>query len=78
MGRWPRRAAVRLVRGANYVELGEDEVILQAGEGHGFYNADNNYNLYSKMLAFFDRYIGDRRERVDVETVEKAPEPAQQ
>jgi dipeptidyl aminopeptidase/acylaminoacyl peptidase len=54
-----------------------DEVILQAGEGHGFYNEDNNYNLYSKLLAFFDRYIGDRRERVDVETVEKAPEPAQ-
>ena len=35
-----------------------EEVILQAGEGHGFYSEDNNLNLYTKMLAFFDRYIG--------------------
>ena len=35
-----------------------DDVIVQAGEGHGFYSEDNNLNLYTKMLAFFDRYIG--------------------
>jgi dipeptidyl aminopeptidase/acylaminoacyl peptidase len=53
-----------------------DVVILQEKEGHGFYKEENNLNLYTKMLAFFDRYIGDRRGRVEVETVEKAGAPA--
>jgi dipeptidyl aminopeptidase/acylaminoacyl peptidase len=35
-----------------------DEVIIQAGEMHGFYDEKNNLNLYTKMLAFFDKYIG--------------------
>jgi dipeptidyl aminopeptidase/acylaminoacyl peptidase len=58
-----------------------DVVILQAGEGHGFYNEENNLNFYTKLLAFFDRYIGDRRGHVEVETVESAgaepPKPAE-
>jgi len=33
-------------------------VILQPGEMHGFYDEDANLNLYTKMLAFFDKYIG--------------------
>jgi dipeptidyl aminopeptidase/acylaminoacyl peptidase len=49
-----------------------DVVILQDKEGHGFYKEANNLNLYTKMFAFLDRYIGDRRGRVQVETVEKA------
>jgi dipeptidyl aminopeptidase/acylaminoacyl peptidase len=53
-----------------------DVVILQEKEGHGFYKEANNLNLYTKMLAFFDRYIGDRRGHVEVETVEKAPPAA--
>jgi dipeptidyl aminopeptidase/acylaminoacyl peptidase len=49
-----------------------DVVILQDGEGHGFYKEENNLNFYTKLLAFFDRYIGDRRGHVEVETVERA------
>lgn len=33
-------------------------MIIQAGEMHGYYKEENNLNLYSKMLAFFDRHIG--------------------
>lgn len=35
-----------------------DVVILQPDEMHGFYKEDANLNLYTKMLAFFDKYIG--------------------
>jgi dipeptidyl aminopeptidase/acylaminoacyl peptidase len=38
-----------------------DEVIIQAGEMHGFYDEKNNLNLYTKMLAFFDKYIGKNK-----------------
>lgn len=56
-----------------------DYVILQDKEGHGFYKEENNLALYTKMFAFLDRYIGDRRGRVDVETIEKAgAAPAEQ
>jgi len=34
-------------------------VILQPNEMHGFYDEDANLNLYTKMLVFFDKYIGD-------------------
>ncbi len=37
------------------------EVIIQSGEMHGYYDEKNNLNLYTKMLAFFDRYIGDAK-----------------
>ena len=37
-----------------------DVVILQPDEMHGFYKEDANLNLYTKMLAFFDKYIGRR------------------
>ena len=33
-------------------------VILQAGEGHGFYKEESNVRLYTEMLAFFSRHIG--------------------
>lgn len=35
-----------------------DVVILQPNEMHGFYGEDANLNLYTKMLAFLDKYIG--------------------
>lgn len=35
-----------------------EDVIIQSGEMHGFYKPENNLNLYTKMLAFFDRHIG--------------------
>lgn len=34
------------------------EPIYQSGEAHGFLNPDNNAALYTRMLAFFDQYIG--------------------
>jgi dipeptidyl aminopeptidase/acylaminoacyl peptidase len=33
-------------------------VILQPNEMHGFYDEDANLDLYTRMLAFFDKYIG--------------------
>jgi dipeptidyl aminopeptidase/acylaminoacyl peptidase len=33
-------------------------VIVEAKEMHGFYDETANLNLYTKMLAFFDKYIG--------------------
>lgn len=35
--------------------------IVEAKEGHGFYDVDNNVKLYSAMQAFLDKHIGDRR-----------------
>lgn len=29
-------------------------------EGHGFFKLENNRELYSRLLAFFDKHIGDR------------------
>ncbi|MBX3714263.1 MAG: S9 family peptidase [Lysobacter sp.] len=34
-------------------------VIIQKGEGHGFEKPENNLRLYTEMLAFFERHIGD-------------------
>jgi dipeptidyl aminopeptidase/acylaminoacyl peptidase len=34
------------------------EPIYYANEAHGFRDEDHNENLYTKMLAFFDKYIG--------------------
>lgn len=33
--------------------------IVEKKEAHGFYDLDNNINLYTKMEAFLDRHIGD-------------------
>jgi dipeptidyl aminopeptidase/acylaminoacyl peptidase len=33
-------------------------VVVEPKEAHGFRDIDNNVNLYTKMLAFFDKYIG--------------------
>lgn len=34
------------------------EQLYQPLEQHGFYQPEHNYDLYTKMLAFFDKYIG--------------------
>lgn len=34
-------------------------LIIQSGEMHGFYKEENNLNLYTEMLEFFDRHIGN-------------------
>lgn len=33
-------------------------VVIEPKEAHGFRDLKNNVNLYTKMLAFFDKYIG--------------------
>jgi len=35
-----------------------EEVVIEPKEMHGFYDETANLNLYTKMLAFFDKYIG--------------------
>jgi dipeptidyl aminopeptidase/acylaminoacyl peptidase len=35
-------------------------LIVQTGEMHGFYGEDARVKLYSEMLAFFDRHIGNK------------------
>ena len=35
-----------------------DDVIVEKKEAHGFRDLANQVNLYTKMLAFFDKYIG--------------------
>lgn len=35
--------------------------VVEPKEGHGFYDYDNQVRLYTKMQAFFDKYIGDAR-----------------
>lgn len=38
-----------------------EQVVIEDKEGHGFYSLDNNAELYPKMLAFFEKYIGAGR-----------------
>src|SRR3546814_6157570 len=35
-----------------------EQIVVEKKEAHGFRDIDNNVNLYTKMLAFFDRHIG--------------------
>ncbi|MDP5208030.1 prolyl oligopeptidase family serine peptidase [Alishewanella sp. SMS9] len=34
---------------------------MKEKEGHGFYKPENNVERWQKMLAFFDKYIGDKQ-----------------
>lgn len=36
-------------------------VMIVSGEGHGFYDNKNRMNLYTEMLAFFERHIGSKQ-----------------
>lgn len=36
-------------------------MIIQSGEGHGYYKEENNLNLFTKMLSFFEKHIGSGR-----------------
>ncbi|MFC6839695.1 alpha/beta hydrolase family protein [Xanthomonas theicola] len=47
-------ALARALQAAGHPPAG---VIVQSGEGHGFYKEENNLNLYGKMLAFFDAHL---------------------
>ena len=35
------------------------EWLVKRSEGHGFYVTENRIELYTKLLAFFDRHIGE-------------------
>lgn len=37
-----------------------DDVIVEKKEAHGFRELGNQVNLYTRMLAFFDKYIGPK------------------
>lgn len=37
------------------------EWLVKEKEGHGFYKPENNVERWQKMLAFFDKYIGEGR-----------------
>lgn len=37
------------------------EWMVKEKEGHGFYKPENNVERWQKMLAFFEKYIGDTR-----------------
>ena len=39
-----------------------EDVVVEKKEAHGFRDIDNRVNLYTKMLAFFDRHIGSKRD----------------
>src|SRR3546814_12146181 len=38
-----------------------EQIVVEKKEAHGFRDIDNNVNLYTKMLAFFDRHIGGKQ-----------------
>ena len=38
-----------------------EAVVVEKKEAHGFRDLDNNVNLYTKMLAFFDSHIGNKQ-----------------
>ena len=44
-------------------------MIIQSGEMHGFYDVQNNVNLYTQMLDFFARHIGGTVTTGEPETV---------
>ncbi|MEM1439400.1 MAG: S9 family peptidase [Pseudomonadota bacterium] len=47
-------------------EIGKDyEWMIKEKEGHGFMNVDNRVDLYTAMLAFFDKHIGRGTDVVD-------------
>ena len=37
-----------------------EAIVVEDKEAHGFRDLKNNVNLYTKMLAFFDKYIGPK------------------
>jgi RNA polymerase sigma factor (sigma-70 family) len=37
------------------------EWLVKEKEGHGFYKPENNVERWQKMLAFFDKYIGESK-----------------
>jgi dipeptidyl aminopeptidase/acylaminoacyl peptidase len=37
-----------------------EKIVLEEREGHGFFDFQNQVDLYTAMEAFLDRHIGDR------------------
>lgn len=51
------------------------EPIYYANEGHGFRKEEHNEDLYTKMLAFFDKYIGPDAGKVSTPATATASQP---
>ncbi len=47
-------------------------MIIASGEMHGFYKLENNVDLYTQMLAFFNRHIGSPASAGDVAANQQA------
>ncbi|MEN1729162.1 MAG: S9 family peptidase [Pseudomonadota bacterium] len=61
--RVPVGHAYRLREALN--DIGKDyEWMIKEKEGHGFFNVDNQVELYEAMLTFFNRHIGPARRQV--------------
>ena len=51
-------AHAKAMRAALQAAGNDPEWMAAKGEAHGFYDEDNNVELYGKLLAFFGRHIG--------------------
>ena len=51
-------AFAKAMRAALQAAGNDPEWMAAKGEAHGFYDEDNNVELYGKLLAFFGRHIG--------------------
>src|SRR3546814_13010761 len=41
-----------------------EQIVVEKKEAHGFRDIDNNVNMYTKMLAFFDRHHGGKQAKI--------------
>ena len=51
-------AHAKAMRAALQAAGNDPEWMAAKGEAHGFYDEDNNVELYGKLLAFFGKHIG--------------------
>lgn len=57
--RVPHSQADAMLDALRAVHHPAEVVVMEPNEMHGFYDEEANLNLYTKMLTFFDKYIGD-------------------
>jgi dipeptidyl aminopeptidase/acylaminoacyl peptidase len=50
--------ATEMLSALDKAGVAHEPPLYKADEGHGYTSVDNNVELYTKMLAFFDKYIG--------------------
>jgi len=59
--RVPIKHMHELVKRMEAVGKKPEQIVVEKKEAHGFRDIDNNVNLYTKMLAFFDQHIGSKQ-----------------